>query len=146
MNTDRRSRFRKQQHLRRPADFTRVYAQRNVSRQRGLTLFAAWNDLPYTRVGLSVSRRNGNAVVRNRIKRLFREAFRKTQWEIPPGLDLILVPEKGRDPVLLEFEESLRRGVQALVRRLEKSRAAADEAKAAASEVGEGSRSTNSQE
>lgn len=124
MTTDRRHRFQKHQHLRRPADFSRIYALRNVSRQRGLTLFAAWNDLPYTRIGLSVSRRSGNAVVRNRIKRLFREAFRKSQFEIPPGLDLILIPEKDREPVLAEFEESLRRGVQALLRRLEKSKSA----------------------
>ena len=118
MNNSGCYRFRKEQHLRRPEDFKKIYAQRNVSRQRGVTLFAAANDLPFTRIGLSVSRKNGNAVVRNRIKRLFREAFRRNQQEIPPGLDLILVPEKDRTLVLTELEESLRRGVQALARRL----------------------------
>ena len=122
MNTVGRYRFRKDQHLRRPEDFKKIYSQRNVSRQRGVTLFAATNGLPFSRIGLSVSKKNGNAVVRNRIKRLFREAFRLNQQEIPPGMDLILVPEKDRTPVLRELEESLRRGVQALVRRLAQAR------------------------
>jgi ribonuclease P protein component len=43
------------------------------------------------RVGVVVSRKVGNAVVRNRAKRFLREAFRLHQYELPPSLDLVLV-------------------------------------------------------
>lgn len=43
------------------------------------------------RVGVVVSRKVGNAVVRNRAKRYLREAFRLHQTELPPSLDLVLV-------------------------------------------------------
>ena len=112
--------FRKAQHLRRPAEFTRVFEQRNVSRQRGMTVLAASNDLAYSRIGLCVSRKNGNAVRRNRIKRLFREAFRLGQFELPTGFDLVLIPERDREPVLRELQESLRRAVQILARRMQR--------------------------
>ena len=45
-----------------------------------------------TRLGLAVSRRAGNAVVRNRIKRVLREAFRLDREDLPPGLDVIVIP------------------------------------------------------
>lgn len=127
MQSDRRYRFQKLQHLLRPAEFTRVFEQRNVSRQRGMTVFAARNDLGYSRIGLSVSRKNGNAVRRNRIKRLFREAFRLSQFTIPAGLDVVLVPERDREPVLSEFQQSLERALQKLAARLKDAASKLDE-------------------
>lgn len=118
MNAATPLRFRKFQHILRPADFAKVFAQRNVSRQRGMTVFAIRNELGYSRIGLSVSRKNGNAVRRNRIKRLFREAFRLSQNELSPGFDVVLVPERDREPALSELQESLRRALQTLARRL----------------------------
>lgn len=44
-----------------------------------------------TRIGITVSRKVGKAVVRNRIKRLVREAFRRHHGAFPPGLDLVAV-------------------------------------------------------
>ena len=44
------------------------------------------------RLGLAVSRRAGNAVVRNRIKRLVREAFRTRPRLFPPGIDVVVSP------------------------------------------------------
>lgn len=48
-----------------------------------------------TRLGLSVSRKVGNAVVRNRWKRLIREAFRRQKLDLPTGLDLVVRPRAG---------------------------------------------------
>ena len=53
------------------------------------------NNLSQTRLGLSIGKRVGNAVVRNRWKRLIREAFRKQVGELPAGLDLVVRPRKG---------------------------------------------------
>jgi ribonuclease P protein component len=112
--------FRKHQHLRQGADFARVYALRCVARSEHLTVFAAPNQTDALRVGLSVSRKNGNAVVRNRLKRLLREAFRLSRHEMPGGLDLVLVPVDARNVTLKVFQEALVRAVQKLSRKLKR--------------------------
>jgi ribonuclease P protein component len=49
-----------------------------------------------TRLGITVSRKVGKAHVRNRVKRLVREAFRRHRGEMPRGLDLVLVARNDR--------------------------------------------------
>jgi len=56
-----------------------------------LTLYMAENDCGYARLGVSVSKSCGGAVVRNRVKRLLREAFRQNQDQIPAGFDYLLM-------------------------------------------------------
>jgi ribonuclease P protein component len=51
-----------------------------------------------SRLGLVVSRRVGNAVTRNRIKRLFRELFRKAKARFDPSLDVVVVPDSRAGP------------------------------------------------
>jgi ribonuclease P protein component len=73
------------------------------------------------RLGLSVSRKVGNAVVRNRWKRLIREAFRLhiLTDETIKGLDLVVIPQKGIPPVPFEkLRKSLQRNVGRLKRKM----------------------------
>lgn len=48
-----------------------------------------------SRLGLVVGRRHGNAIRRNRIKRLIREAFRRVRDEFPASLDMAISPRPG---------------------------------------------------
>jgi len=56
-----------------------------------LTLYVAPNTCGYPRLGISVGKSCGSAVVRNRLKRLLREAFRRNQDRLPPGFDYLLM-------------------------------------------------------
>ncbi|MFO7564373.1 MAG: ribonuclease P protein component [Enhygromyxa sp.] len=68
-----------------------------------------------TRLGITVTRKVGNAVTRNRIKRLLREVFRQNRQGLQAGLDLVWVAkQQAADAdfaaVLADFEALLRRG------------------------------------
>ena len=78
--------------LSRSAEFERVYKQGRSTANRHLVLYAFEN--PSTdgpRLGLSVSRKVGGAVERNRIKRLLREAFARCAPRLRGGQDLVVV-------------------------------------------------------
>jgi ribonuclease P protein component len=102
-------RFRKEHRLRSTADFQRVYQRRCSAGDNLLVVYGDRNGLEHPRLGLSVSRKVGNAVVRNRWKRLLREAFRLQAATLPAGIDLVIVPRAGAQPELEPLMASLER-------------------------------------
>jgi ribonuclease P protein component len=77
--------------LRSRQDFERVRQRGRGARNGLLILQAARNDLQVTRCGLSVSRRLGTAVARNRVRRRLREILRHAMPNLGTGWDLVLV-------------------------------------------------------
>lgn len=102
--------------IRRQADFDRVYRSKVYAADDVLVMNACGNNLDHPRLGLSVSRRVGGAVVRNRWKRLMREAFRLCRVDLPPGVDYVVRPRRGAEPSF----EAVMKSLPSLARRVAK--------------------------
>ena len=91
----RTGRFGRSDRLLRSQDFRRIQrgAQRVAS--RGFVILLVKNPVvPGRRLGITASRKVGNAVVRNRVKRRVREWFRRVRGSWPDGLDLVVIARK----------------------------------------------------
>ena len=100
------SNFPKTLRLLRPTEFERVFAARNSASNAWLVLYGAANELGHPRLGLTVTRKVGGAVQRNRWKRLIREAFRSSQQSLP-ALDFICLPRAPAPPALDQLQSSI---------------------------------------
>lgn len=77
--------------LRRKSDFSTIYNKGKSVGDRYVVLFYRKNNLPYNRIAYLASKKVGNAVKRNRARRLMKESFRLTDLEIPTGYDFIFI-------------------------------------------------------
>jgi ribonuclease P protein component len=84
-------RFPKELRLRTRKEFLRVQDKGRKVVAGPLLALALPNGRELTRVGLTVSTKVGNAVVRVRIRRRLRELFRKRRQQLPMGLDLVFI-------------------------------------------------------
>lgn len=83
--------FKDNQRLKTNDQFRKVLSHKCCDGNRLFRLYVAKNDCQYPRLGVSVSKRCGNSVVRNRLKRLSREVFRTEQHNITSGYDYLLI-------------------------------------------------------
>ena len=111
-----RSRRGRRRRLSRSAEFERVYREGRSHASRHLVLHAfprpEARDGP--RLGISVGRKVGGAVERNRMKRLLRESFWAAAGELPPGHDFVLVAR----PDAAQLAEQGEPAVEAALREL----------------------------
>lgn len=83
-------RFRPDDRVRRKADFDLAYGTGERVPSRSFTLIVRPNGLDRPRLGVTLSRTVGNAVVRNAVRRRLREAFRRNREAIPHVMDIIV--------------------------------------------------------
>lgn len=92
--------YRNFETLRKNSDFQRVYREHNSTANRYLVLYTAENRADTIRIGVSVSKKVGNSVVRHRLARLIREAFRLNADSVQGGCDYVFIARmslKGKD-------------------------------------------------
>lgn len=106
----------------RGSDFTRTLRQGSCAADGTLVLFALPTpgagikpDVGIARLGVTIPKKMGSAVVRNRWKRLIRESFRTQQDQIPSGYDYVVRPKKGAQPDWIEIRSSIPRLAQKAV-------------------------------
>lgn len=100
--------------LRRSQDFRRVWKEGRSWAHPLFILWSAPNGFSYSRIGFVASRKVGNAVSRNRARRLLREATRRLYGHISSGWDLILV---ARGPLPAVREPQVEATLEAALRR-----------------------------
>jgi ribonuclease P protein component len=87
--------FPRKNRIVRTSDYRALYTGGRKIYSERFVLFGRENGLNCHRLGITVSKKVGNAVVRNRVKRLFREIFRKSCFEIPGFLDFVVNAKSG---------------------------------------------------
>ncbi|KXZ40760.1 ribonuclease P protein component [Alkalithermobacter thermoalcaliphilus JW-YL-7 = DSM 7308] len=81
--------------LKKSSDFAKVYNNGKSFANKALVIYILENNLGKNRVGFSVSKKIGNSVVRNRVKRLIRESFRLNNDKIRQGYDIVFISREG---------------------------------------------------
>ena len=81
--------------LKKSADFKRVYNGRKSRADRYIVMYVLGNGTCRNRLGISVSKKVGNSVVRHRLTRLVREAYRLNEQLFKRGFDLVVVVRKA---------------------------------------------------
>ena len=90
--------------LRKNSQFSEVYKRHNSFADKYMVMYVRKNSETFNRVGVSVSKKIGNSVVRHRVKRLIKEAFRTSEDMFNSGLDIVFVPRKNAAE--MTFEET----------------------------------------
>jgi ribonuclease P protein component len=107
LDKPRRHTFPKSHRLGGRYEFSAVFEHKTRESRGPLTLYAKPNDRGHCRLGISISRKVGTAVRRNRIKRLLRESFRLMQHDLPRGYDLVIVVRPHAPLMLAEYQRLL---------------------------------------
>jgi ribonuclease P protein component len=88
--------------------FKEIYSTAKSYANKYLIMYAKKNQFEYNRIGISVSKKVGNSVIRHRITRLIRESYRLSEDSLLSGLDIIVVARAGaKEKDFAEIESAL---------------------------------------
>ena len=94
--------------LKKNRDFQQVYKRGTSKANRYLVMYVLPNQHMKNRLGISVSKKVGNSVVRHRLTRLIRESYRLNEAEFENGLDIVVVARpQAKDRTYHEIESAL---------------------------------------
>jgi len=94
--------------LRKNKEFSKVFKLGKAFIGEKVVVYILENELSYSRIGITVSRKLGGAVERNQLKRILREAWRAREGELRKGFDLVLAPRmKAKKASFREISEEL---------------------------------------
>ncbi len=110
-------RLRRSERLHRRRDFLTVYAEGKRYSLPLFTIFARMSGHPFCRLGITISRKVGKAVWRNRAKRWIREVFRKNKGRFPCPLDVVVnVKETIREADYWAVQEQFLKFIERVTR------------------------------
>jgi len=113
----RRETFKKRERITKRSDFVKRRPEDVVVHSPDYQFVFKPSSLPFSRLGIVVTRKDGNAVFRNRVKRILREAFRKNKTLIQPPKDVIIIRKRRpTKPTFQEAEKYFKDAVQKLAR------------------------------
>ena len=94
--------------LKKNVDFQKVYRNGKSKANKYLVMYVLPNNLSINRLGISVSKKVGNSVVRHHLTRLIRESYRLNSSMFNSGLDIVVVVRNtARDKSYKEIESAL---------------------------------------
>ena len=94
--------------LKKNKDFRRVYDEGKSYANRYLVMYAMTNGLERNRLGISVSKKVGNSVVRHHLTRLIRESYRLNEESFSNGLDIVVIARaNAKDASYAQTESAL---------------------------------------
>ena len=94
--------------LKKNNEFQRVYRKGTSRANRYLVMYVLDNQYMKNRLGISVSKKVGNSVVRHRLTRLIRESYRLNEAEFENSLDIVVVARpQAKDRTYQEIESAL---------------------------------------
>ena len=76
-------------------DFLTLYSKGFVVSDNNVIVYFRKNKLPVNRLGISTSKKVGNAVMRSRARRVIRQAYRECELSMPVGFDIIVCARTG---------------------------------------------------
>ena len=94
----------KQQRIKKNKEFQRIFKKGKSFANRQFIVYVLKSDQPEFRVGLSVSKKVGNAVTRNRIKRYIRQTFLERKEDLMPNADYVIIARQ--QAAEMDFHES----------------------------------------